>query len=129
MSLEQGVRYNIVAGESAKLRTVNYVRDFADDGVEPKPSDTGLVKLYGSNAGLGIAARQIDYILEAKDSNGDFVPNASLSSDLLRLLNSKTLTQFTPTRPLSEAGHDGISFFVAITKIRTISGFVQFLDR
>ena len=103
MSLEQGVRYNIVAAGKASLRTTNYKIN----------KDLGLVQgLDGApNLNVGISAKQIDYILQAKDSNNNFVPDVFFSSDTP--FNFKTLVKMQASHSYLDAGHDSVSFFGA----------------
>ena len=123
MSLEQGVRYNIAATGDSSPRRANYVetKSEADQGDLPignaTKRDSGLTR--GNDAYLWrqtASSKQIDYILEAKDSNSDFTPNVFLSSgepfDPKTLLSGSDLGQLS-TKLASGVGHNGISFFGA----------------
>jgi hypothetical protein len=82
MNLEQGVRYNIASIQGASPKRTSY-NTLGASGKNRETRDLGLLK--GISYGFSVSSlnlKQIDYVLEAKDSNSDFVPNVSFNSGL-----------------------------------------------
>ncbi len=125
MNLEQGVRYNITSVQGSSPKRTNY-NTLGVDGKNRETRDLGLLKDISAQ-GFSVSSlnlKQIDYVLEAKDSNSDFVPNVFLNSGLnlglgapVVVFNSETLLVFTGPQStlagMANAGHSGISFFGA----------------